>query len=108
MSGDRQNGQARLPVALMGSTIATMDFGCTYYTVPWAMWADAEGLLWLHPDYTTETAPHGTLSMRLELREDGYHVWPVKGHAYRPQAEPGYVGTPSRPFIPVAVLEDER
>jgi len=101
----RRNGQARLPVALTGSVIATMDFGRACYTVPWAMWSDMQGRLWLHPDYDTTTAPHGTMSMRVELREDGYRVWPVRGHAYRPRAEPGYYGTPSRPFIPVAVIE---
>ena len=104
---DQTARQARLPKALRDAipTIATMEFGRTYYTVPWAMWADSDELLWLHPDYEVGTQPRGTSCMRLELRDDGYHVWPVRGHGYRPQAEPGYVGSTSQQFIPVAELE---
>jgi hypothetical protein len=99
--------QARLTKTLRDATptIATMEFGRTYFTVPWAMWADTDELLWLHPDYEATTQPRGTSSMRVELRDDGYHVWPARGRGYRPQVEPGYVGPTSQPFIPVAALE---
>lgn len=101
--------QARLTKALRDTrpTIATMEFGRTYHTVPWAMWASQDELLWLHPDYEVTTQPCGTSSMRVELRDDGYHVWPVPGRGYRPQAEAGYVGAPSQQFIPVAALEGQ-
>jgi hypothetical protein len=82
-----------------------MEFGQPCYTMPWAMWSDADGRLWLHPDYPALDLPGGTAAMRVELREDGYHVWPVAGHAYTPAAASGYAGDPSQPFIPVAVLE---
>ena len=99
-------GQAKLTKALRGGpTVATMEFGRTYYTVPWAMWADRDELLWLHPDYEVTSQPQGTSSMRVELQADGYHVWPVRGHGYRPQSEAGYVGSSSQPFIPVVALE---
>jgi hypothetical protein len=99
--------QARLTKALRDAnpTIADMEFGRPRYTVPWAMWADRDELLWLHPDYEVTSQPMGTSSMRVELRDDGYHVWPVRGHGYKPQAEAGYVGSPSQQFIPVAALE---
>jgi hypothetical protein len=98
------NAQAQLPRELEGPTIATMGFQRTYYTVPWAMWADAGRLLWLHPDYTVKDHPGGTLQMRIELRDDGYHVWPPRGESYNPQQDHGYFGGTSQPFIPVAVL----
>jgi hypothetical protein len=97
-------GQAQLPRELEGPSIATMEFGCAYYTVPWAMWVDADRMLWLHPDYPAESAPDGTVQMRIELRDDGYHVWPPGDKPYRPQQEHGYLGGTSQPFIPVAVL----
>jgi hypothetical protein len=100
--------QARLPKALLRDaepTIADMEFGRTCYTVPWAMWADRDGLMWLHPDYPAVGQPGGAIEMRVELRADGYHVWPVPGRGYRPQAQPGYAGEASQAFIPVAALE---
>ena len=85
-----------------------MEFGRPCYTTPWAMWADTEELLWLHPDYEVTAQPLGTSCMRVELRDDGYHVWPVHGRGYRPQAEAGYAGSASQPFIPVAGIEGAR
>ena len=89
--------RAEMPIAAMRS-------GRARYTVPWAMRADDEGRMWLHPDYGTTSQAQGTSSMRIELRGDGYHVWPPPGESYAPQAEAGYVGTPSRPFLPVAAV----
>jgi hypothetical protein len=88
------------------AALSAMRPGRVRYTVPWAMWADLDGSLWLHPDYGSTSQPQGTSSMRVEVRDDGYHVWPPRGEDYKPQAEAGYVGSPSRQFIPVAVLED--
>ncbi|HEY5988233.1 MAG TPA: hypothetical protein VIV12_17935 [Streptosporangiaceae bacterium] len=95
--------QARLPRNWEQPTIATMEFGQTLYTVPWAMRADEDRQLWLHPDFPTENAPQGTVMMRVELRDDGYHVWPVSNHSYQP-APAVFAGKTSQPFIPVAVL----
>jgi hypothetical protein len=93
--------QARLPAASRECTIATMEPGRTYWTVPWAMQADEDGRMWLRPGYTAWKCPGGTAAMRIELREDGHHVWPVRHHGYT--LEP--LGT--QQFIPVAVLEGE-
>ena len=100
-------GQARLPKAFQDATptIATMEFGRAYYTVPWAMWADRDSLLWLHPDYRVSDQPGGTCKMRVELQSDGYHVRPVSTHSYKPQDAAGYAGSTSQPFIPVTVFE---
>lgn len=99
--------QARLPKSLRDRTptVATMEFGRAYYTVPWAMWADRDELMWLHPDYEVRSQPGGTVQMRVELQSDGYHVWPTRDHSYKPRNESGYVGSTSQPFIPVAELE---
>jgi hypothetical protein len=94
--------QARLPAAIREATVATMEPGRPYWTVPWAMLADEDGRLWLRPGYTAWDRPGGTARMRMELREDGYHVWPVPGETYTPEA----LG--SQQFMPVAVLEGER
>ena len=106
---ERTARHAKLTRALRDATptIATMGFGQTCYTVPWGMWADRDELLWLHPDYAVTPRPAGTSTMRVELRDDGYHVWPVRGHGYTPQNAAGYAGSPSQPFIPVAALEGD-
>jgi hypothetical protein len=90
--------QARLPAVLRETTIATMKPGRTYYTVPWAMRADTDGRLWLYPGHMADVRRCGTVEMRVELREDGYHVWPVPGKVYAPGAAGG-------DLVPVAVLE---
>lgn len=84
------------------ATIAEMTRGQARYTVPWAMRADLGGGLWLHPRYTVHDRPGGTVQMRIELRGDGYHVWPVAGEAPRPGGGAG-IG-----YLPVAVLEGKR
>jgi hypothetical protein len=76
--------QASLPAELSETTIAAMEPGRPYYAVPWAMRSDDGGRMWLNPRYTAHDRPGGTASMRMELREDGYHVWPVPGEAYKP------------------------
>jgi hypothetical protein len=94
----RQARQARLAAALCETTIARMEPGRTYYTVPWAMRADTEGRLWLYPGHTADVRRCGAVEMRVERREDGYHVWPAPGRDYAP-------GAVSGEFIPVAALE---
>jgi len=92
-------GHAKLPAAFREATIASMKPGRPYYTVPWAMQADENGALWLRRGYTAWDCPGGTAQMRVERRDDGYHVWPVPGERYAPEALHG------QRFISVAVLE---
>ncbi len=88
--------------ALREATIATMEPGRPYWAVPWAMLAGEDGRLWLRPGYTAWDCPGGSASMRVELREDGCHVWPVPGETYTPGP------ADAQSLIPVAVLEGER
>lgn len=78
------DNQARLPEHLKPKTIANMKQGIRFYTLPWAMLADADELLWLKPLYPVTLEVRGTSNMAVELREDGYHVWPVPDMTYVP------------------------
>jgi hypothetical protein len=89
----------------MRFAIATIGPSRTYYTMPWAMWADRDGLLWLHPDYPAIAEPFGTICMRIELQDGGYHVWPGRYRSWKRQDRPTYAGAPSQPFIPVTAIE---
>ena len=96
---------AKLPRHLAENTITDMEFDRTYYTVPWAMSVNEDWECNLHPDYPAVDVRFGTAQMRVELHEDGYHVWPVPRHRYSPAS--AYVGQPSRPWIPVTELHEE-
>jgi hypothetical protein len=78
--------QATLTASMTGSTIASMQPGEATYVFPWAMYADADRKLWLHGDYRTRDRFWGAETMRVERRADGYHVWPVPGRKYMPEA----------------------
>lgn len=47
--------------------------GESVYTVPWAMYAEEDGSLWLHGGYTFEDSPKGTLQMKVS-KIDGEYV----------------------------------
>lgn len=104
MSNQCKRANAVLPEDMERATIGTMMTGDRRYVVPWAMWVDAERSCWLHPDYDTHDRCGGTVQMRVELREDGYHVWPVAGHGYRPQSGPGYFGGDAIEYLSAAEL----
>lgn len=92
--------QAVLPTRWMQPVIGNGEVtGKTYYTVPWALMADQEEKLWLKRGYALHNSNGGTVQMRVELHEDGYHVWPVPGRRYAP-------GNIALQVLPVAVLED--
>lgn len=101
-SGKRR--QASLPEDLEEETIDNMVTGQVAYIVPWGMWVDSERHCWLHPKYTVFDVPKGTVQMRVELSEDGYHVWPPVGYTWQPSAEPGYMSPSNTEYIPVAQL----
>jgi hypothetical protein len=85
-----------------------MAVGNAGWTVPWAMWVDQHNKCWLHPEYTIHATPGGTVQMRVEFRDDGYHVWLVEGQRYSPSAKPGYCSPESTVYIPVAELHEEQ
>lgn len=76
--------------------------GEVVYTVPWAMFADRQGNLWLNGNYTFRDKPMGTLRMKVskmrgeyivDISHCQYHKWS--------RGEPGYVGG----FVALPVAE---
>jgi hypothetical protein len=85
-------------------TIARMQVGETAYTTPWGMWVDLSKQGWLHPEYPATATPRGTIRMKVERHENGYHVWPPEGETYNPSSGPCYVSPADTEYIKVAVL----
>lgn len=56
------------------STIRDMAVGETGYTVPWALWSDAEDRLWIEGDYIVLGKARGTARMFVARKADGYKV----------------------------------
>jgi hypothetical protein len=98
-----RNKPATLPENLEEATVDSMVTGQVAYMVPWGMWVDSERHCWLHPKYPIRTQPGGTAAMRIELREDGFHVWPT-AHRYSPSSEPGFVSPTDTEYVPVVQL----
>jgi hypothetical protein len=96
--------QAILPEDMEEATIDSMSTGESGYTVPWAMWVDAERNCWLHPKYTIHHAPGGTVQMLVQLRTDGYHVSPPCGEHYQPTSVPSYASPTDTAWLPVVEL----
>lgn len=96
--------QATLPEDMEEDTLDSMLTGESAYTTPWGMWVDAERQCWLHPAYPAHKRPGGTVEMRVERRQDGYHVWPPRGYKYKPSSEPGFVSPRDTQYIPVVRL----
>lgn len=92
--------QAQLPegAGYERPKLANMALGDVAYTTGWAMEVDGDRACWLRPNYSAEPRPGGTVSMRVERRVDGFHVWPARGYAY----DIGDV--PQRDALPVAEL----
>lgn len=72
---------AILPQERYEPTIAEMSIGESGYTVPWAMWPDMDGRLWIAGAYTLHDNPHGTAAMKVTRHKDGYEVDIRSGHA---------------------------
>jgi hypothetical protein len=90
-------GQARMPKSRIEHTIGGMRVGEIGYTVPWAVAADGDGLLWIDEGFTIHPHSGGTLSMLVERRPGGYVVDVSDGFAadYRwPATERGTGGAP--------------
>ncbi|MEV7287121.1 caspase family protein [Streptomyces sp. NPDC093252] len=92
---------ALLPEDMQPDTLSGMEVGAVAYTLPWAMWADENRRLWLHPDYPADAHPGGTVEMKVQRVPGGYHVWAPPDHHYQP-GPPAYVGDHGR--LPVLKL----
>lgn len=104
VGGAEGSATATLPDEAISHTISAMAVGEVAYTTPWGMWVDLEGRGWLHPDYTASPSAMGTVRMRVERRDDGYHVWLVPGETYTPQEEPSYVSPADTQYVPVVAM----
>ncbi|QQG96192.1 hypothetical protein HBE99_04430 [Mycobacteroides chelonae] len=100
--------QAILPEGIEETAISDMTVGDVAYTVPWAMWVDRQRRCWLRPDFSVETAPCGTASMRIRKRTDGFHVERTgyaREYEWRISDTPSaVVGANSTDYIPVRTL----
>lgn len=96
--------QAVLPEDVEEYTLSSMNTGDVAWTLPWGMWVDRARRCWLHPSYPAESQPGGTVQMRVELREDGYHVWLPADQRYSPQDQPAYVSPRDLEYLPVVEL----
>ncbi|MDB5165544.1 MAG: hypothetical protein JWM00_434 [Candidatus Saccharibacteria bacterium] len=99
-----RSGQDRSPENLERPTIDSMVTSQVAYTLPWGMWVDNTRCLWLHPKYPITDEVRGTSRMRIELRHDGYHVWPPADETWSPSKEPGYASPEDTEYIPVVKL----
>ncbi|MBD3004897.1 hypothetical protein [Streptomyces sp. 5-10] len=55
--------------------IADLPVGRTAYTVPWAMFLDPEGRVWLNPEKSISESKSGTVEVRISRGTDGFRVW---------------------------------
>lgn len=79
-------------------SITRMAVGDDGWTVPWAVSADEEGLLWLDPLHSVDSRPGGTAIMRVKREPGGYRVCPPHGTVRKraPRLRPaGSVQTPA-------------
>jgi hypothetical protein len=101
--------QAKLPSRLEATNaIDQMALGDVGYTPPWGMWVDNDRNCWLHPKYSLAEQPQGTSEMRVELREDGYHVWAPTGKTWPLVDKPGFASSEDTEYIPVVMLHQDR
>lgn len=88
---EHSSGGARLPEDIRQREIKDMSLGEVAYTVPWGMYADHDGVLWLHGGYSISDSPGGTVQMKVMRTADGYKVditrcsdfrWDTRGTSY--------------------------
>lgn len=91
------NKNATLPVEYLNSNIGMMRVDESGWTVPWSMDIDVDRRCWLDPSYTIHHEAGGTVQMRIERREDGYHVWLDPSHRYTQNSVP-------KTYLPVVGL----
>lgn len=90
MNSEVERANATLPRELETTFVGTMRLGETRYALPGAMYADRNRDLWLYTVAEVRIESGEGFSMRIELAEDGYHVWADLCHTYDiRQARPG-------------------
>jgi len=93
---------ARLPDELVQCGIKDMIEGEVGWTVPWAMYADYDGSLWLNGSYTLQENPGGTVEMMISKKYNQYIVDITHCLEWKwNKGTPGFVGD----FEPIPVSE---
>lgn len=75
---------SRLPESFEHRTIAGMLPGDKGYTVPWAMFADEDRILWINAGYIVTDEEQGTSHLSIERTKDGVIVYQnsIGDHTY--------------------------
>ncbi len=86
--------QATLPVELEDKMLRNLPKNQRVYTTPWAMYADADGKLWLNGNYTYTAKPQGTSELLVWYDDEGYICDKTKCANYRwTRGTPCFMGT---------------
>jgi hypothetical protein len=88
-----------LPEHLEEETIERMSPGDKGYTVPWAMFADENGRLWINGSYTVHSESGGTAAMLVERTKSGVICDIRKCRDHRWSRGAAFVGK----FMPISV-----
>lgn len=85
--------QAELPKDRRQKQLCDMKPGESGWTVPWGMFADNDGKLWVNVKYSVYESPGGTVSMKVERTATGYtcDVSQCRDHRWS-RRTPVYVG----------------
>jgi len=91
---------AQLPRELETTYVNTMRPGEVRYAHPSAVHVKPDRSLWLYDNTEVLVESSEFHSMRIELLDDGYHVWLVPKHTYKidPSGLPAYI---ERSLVPV-------
>jgi hypothetical protein len=92
---------ARITPQMTQRCIKDMKVGDEYWTVPWAMYADLDGELWLNSNYSFHSEPGGTVEMKVIRMGHGFMVDISKCDRRWNEGEPNY----SNEFVPEPVVE---
>lgn len=93
---------AQLPTHLLDTNqLRNMKIGDVAYTTPWAMAVDEDMCCFLNGRYSAYKQPGGTVTLRVERREDGYHIFAPRGEKWSPTSGIPWVGAAGHDTIPV-------
>lgn len=98
--------QSKLPDQLKEQTIDEMPQG-VFFTVPWAMFADKDGRMWINGKYTYDRRPRGTVQLKITREPKSGHILVDKNsigdHRYSRSGDT-FVGGAS--WLPVTLVKD--
>lgn len=93
---------AQLPLHLLDTDeLRNMKVGDVAYTMPWGMTVNEDMQRFLNGRYHAHKSAGGTVSMRVEKREDGYHVFAPRGEKWSPTSDIPWMGASKHDLIPV-------